>query len=196
MNPSCFGWPSVFNAASATCSACSVKSDCLAACKVLAVKMRQSGAPQTAPVDAGVGEVIPGKQAPSQFGVGPGQVNRGLTPDEQIVCEKLPKKVAPRYQSMVRTGFTDRAAIQFRAGINPFRPKDAKFLRLACDRLLSGGVSKKELKQAYRESFNWTEGTAASHVSVVVALLPVIGLARINGDCLAPVQVKESTLNV
>jgi hypothetical protein len=53
---------------------------------------------------------------------------------------------------------------------NPFATGGPAFMRVACDLLLRGGFTKASLKAALIKEFNWTDGTAGSHVAIACAV--------------------------
>lgn len=67
-------------------------------------------------------------------------------------------------------------------GQNPFATNGPGFLRVACNHLINGGFTKASLRKSLMESFDWTEATAASHVSIAVAILGGFKIAASSGE--------------
>lgn len=160
--------PSIYNQRSTTCAACSFRVTCIDLCRVKATKLTQMRNDENAPV---------------QFGLrAPKNVKRELTSIEKLKLATLPKKVQPRYESMVRRDFDRFVRNAISVGSNPFVNRNgARFLEVACDRLLITGATSGELKTAFQSRFGWTSGTAASHASICMALLPAINAAKLDG---------------
>jgi len=178
-HPSCHGLPSVYNAQSPTCAGCKSRQSCVDACKVL---LRQLMAEQTQP-DPRL--TAPGTAAPVQFDLREGKTPKyELTPEQKETLAGLPKKVGVRYLSMVKKGFDRQVLDAVQRGQNPFVHEGQRFLHLALALMLDGGVTKADLKQRFRADFNWSDGTAASFVSICVALLPALGVGQVEGSFL------------
>jgi hypothetical protein len=61
-------------------------------------------------------------------------------------------------------------------GQNPFRQTGPRYLRVACDMLIAGGLTKATYKARMMKELDWSDGTAGSHVAVACALLYGFGI--------------------
>ena len=88
-------------------------------------------------------------------------------------CEQLaamPRKVAPIAKAMMQDGINVRAKLQ--AGKNPFSEGKWEFIGIACELLLGGGFTKKQLSLRLLEKHQrWQTKTAESYVSISFSLL-------------------------
>lgn len=68
------------------------------------------------------------------------------------------------------------------AGQNPFRGLQPKYMEVACDMLIAGGFTRKELARRFTEEFStWNPRSTSTNVSNVTALLLGSGAAREDG---------------
>lgn len=190
-SPSCYGLPSVFVAESKTCSACVEKGGCVAACHgmlmSLATKMdvttNLAYLERTAKVVTA--QSIPASNptttiaAPAMASL---KVNLTMGAREEALLASVPVRVAKVLKPMLKRGLDARARYRVANGENPFGTGSAPWLRLAGDMLLAGGFTKAKLRVEYVRAYGWSEGTAFSRVSIVVALFPALGIARLAGD--------------
>jgi hypothetical protein len=88
--------------------------------------------------------------------------------------EGFPKKVCQLLDRIESRGVD--LAVAIRAGQNPL-PSPA-FLKMAIDMLLGGGFDRGQLRAAFMTTFDWSDGTAHSHVGQVFALLTGLKVAR------------------
>jgi hypothetical protein len=61
-------------------------------------------------------------------------------------------------------------------GQNPFAKGGPQYLRIVCDMLLRGGLTKAQYKARLVKELDWADGTAGSHVAVGCALLYSFGI--------------------
>lgn len=76
------------------------------------------------------------------------------------------------------------------AVLGGYNPVDTpRFVKHAVDFLLTEGINKRQLKEYYKKTFDWTEATAASHVGIVASLFVGLGVATVDGQ-----DLKKRTL--
>jgi len=103
----------------------------------------------------------------------------GVKPATPVIIrpvEELPKKSQQIVDRIKSTG-ADLGQMML-AGRNPFKSKP-QFLKLACHLLIAipGGVSRDNLRYAFKSKLNWTDGTAAAHVLQATQVLCALGAA-------------------
>lgn len=86
------------------------------------------------------------------------------------------KKAQDQAIALCKAGTLTQIVEAFQKGENPF-PETPRWLRAAGGLLLAGPVSKSEMKASFAQLFGWTDGTAGSHVSIVVSLVMGLGIA-------------------
>jgi len=77
---------------------------------------------------------------------------------------------------------------------NALAESGPQFLRVAVDHLLAGGFTRKELREAFKAELGWGDSTAASHVSMTLALFRSFRIAQAVEDrfVLVPATVCEN----
>lgn len=80
-------------------------------------------------------------------------------------------------------------------GRNPFAVGGSAFMRVACDMLISGGFTRASLKDELMRKLDWTDGTAGSHVSMIVAILASFKLIEIASDRFVIRLNRAATMN-
>lgn len=105
-------------------------------------------------------------------------------PVEKPLPAVLPVKSQELIDRIKRTGI-DIGQLML-TGVNPFRTKPS-FLKLACHLLIAipGGVSRDNLRYAFKSKLNWTDGTAAAHVLQAVQVLRALGAAEEINGCIS-----------
>lgn len=63
-------------------------------------------------------------------------------------------------------------------GENPFDNSGPNYMRVACDMVIGGGFSRAELKLELMSKLGWGDGTAATHVSMISAMLFAFAITR------------------
>lgn len=102
--------------------------------------------------------------------------------ESHSVIAKIPNQKA-QAQAVVlcKSNMIEIAKKEFGEGRNPFL-EGPKYLSVAAEALLEGGFTRSTLKERYVKDLGWTESTSASHVSIVVGLLPAFGIIKQEGD--------------
>lgn len=101
---------------------------------------------------------------------------RAYTDVELAIVSSLPKKVVAMGKQFINTGLSATAHKALLGGSNPFPYDGKRFLHLASKLLLSDGFTRQELKALYMEH-GMSDGTAASHVSMAIALFKAFKIA-------------------
>ncbi|RQT26088.1 hypothetical protein DF037_20580 [Burkholderia contaminans] len=124
------------------------------------------------------------------------KVNLAMGAHEEALLASVPLRVAKVLKPMLKRGLDARARYRIANGENPFGTGSAPWLRLAGAMLVAGGFTKAKLRAEYIRAYGWSEGTAFSRVSIVVALFPALGIARLAGDRLvcAPGAVAKTAV--
>lgn len=94
-----------------------------------------------------------------------------VSAEDQAMVEKLPVKAQPIALSWLKTGVIHQIREGLKENKNAMAGKKPQWLDKLVDGLIQGGFTKGELKNRFMTELEWTEGTAASHVSLGLALL-------------------------
>lgn len=109
------------------------------------------------------------------------KVNRVYTADEEAIMKSLPKKVVVFGKQLIDSGLDKIALKTLLGGSNPFPYDGKRFLHLASKLLLNDGFTRQELKALYMTN-GMSDGTAASHVSMAVALFKAFKITVETGN--------------
>jgi hypothetical protein len=191
--PGCFGFPTCFKHTSDTCLACPA----FATCEVkVAEKMKSMSKKmdlkdfiirhESASIKAGIPLVASSNveldiNRPIKRKQPVAIVKRAYTKAEEVLLESLPKKVVAFGKQLIDSGLAVTARETLLGGSNPFPYDGKRFLHLACTMLLSDGFTRQELKALYMTN-GMSDGTAASHVSMALALFKTFGIAVETGN--------------
>lgn len=94
-----------------------------------------------------------------------------VTAEDQAMVERLPVKAQPIALSWLKNGVIHEIREGLRENKNAMADKKPVWLDKLVDGLLKGGFTKTELRDRFMNELGWSEGTAASHVSLGLALL-------------------------
>ncbi|MFW6855434.1 hypothetical protein ACODYM_29505 [Burkholderia gladioli] len=83
--------------------------------------------------------------------------------------------------ALARSNMIAAINVELPQGKNPFESAPPKYLKVVMDRLLAGGFTKAELKRAFIEQLEHSDSTAASHVSIAIAVLEALQVIRQEG---------------
>jgi len=79
----------------------------------------------------------------------------------------------------------EKRGIDLKAGLmglfNPLQDRP-KFLAFAFDRVLEGGYQKRNLAERFCKEFEWTRGTANSHVGICTSIFSAHNLVKVDGQ--------------
>ena len=196
--PGCFGAASVFSHDSNTCRACPQFDECAGKAlerlqaisetvNVTDLMRKHQRAQQRASIDrhAQQHEEEVKNERIIQRSKPIGQIQRKTTvekvnfevdPATQLAIAKIGNKKAGAFAlTLCQTVTVDEMRKDFRAGLNPF--KSPNWLHAVGNMLCGDPFTRASLKAHYMTEFNWTEGTAGSHVSIAIALITGIGIA-------------------
>lgn len=98
--------------------------------------------------------------------------------DEQVLACIQSKKPKEIVLQMAKSGSLDLMREGLKKGENGLAKTGPSFMREAVYALLDGGFTKLQLRDLFVNRLNWTENTAASHVSIAVAILKSFKLVR------------------
>lgn len=86
----------------------------------------------------------------------------------------------------------EKRGIDLKAGLmgmkNPLRAKP-KFLSLAFDQVILGGYKKRDLAEDFCNAFDWTRGTANSHVGICTSIFSALNLVKVDGQTVKTVEL-------
>ena len=108
---------------------------------------------------------------------------RELTERETKLLDKMPIKVAKRMRPLMRAGIFGQIKPDIVAGRNPFPVYENHFLHTFADLLIrQRKVVKSKMAVVFAQQYGWTPATAASHVSVAIAVFMILELTVDQGD--------------
>jgi len=202
MAPACYGAPSVFGQDSKVCQACPAFDTCMIACQdtlqklqstidvsdilrrhvmarrgVSAEKADQMNTkpsfkfmPSPKNSDAKVERKAPVEKVAFE-----------IPNDLQTVVQGMNKKPANLAIRLARKGLIATIKEELRQGRSPFASvSKPDFLSVTCDELLKGTVTRESLRKAMVSKLKWSNGSAVSHVGIVVQCFEALGI--ITGD--------------
>lgn len=100
--------------------------------------------------------------------------------DHDAMLAKMSVKAREQGTSLIKANALDGIRSDLQAGVNPFATRSPKYLRVACDMLINGGFTRASLKAALMDQLGWKDGSAGSHVSIVMSLMVSFGLVAEN----------------
>jgi hypothetical protein len=204
--PGCYGAASVFSTDSEVCQACVAYAGCgdaslqtLEAIKNMVdvrdilkrhaaarAKARPTPTPAPKPVNASphptAQPAVPPKVARS---TAQDKVEFALTADMTATIARIAaqnKKAADQATTLCKAGRITEARAMLPQGVNPFTESGPAYLRVVCDMLLSGGFTRSQLRVIMAQKLQWTEETAASHISLAIAILGAFRIVGKDGD--------------
>jgi len=202
VHPSCFGLPSVFVATLPACVACASRVRCIPTCHAMLVSLSDK-IDVTAPLaqlertaKVVTAQSIPATDvettiaAPMPAAV---RVNLAIGAPEQTALAALPVRAAKVLKPLLARGGDVRARLALAKGQNPFDADAPRWLQFAGERLIAGRFTKAGLREAFVKEYGWSEATAFSRVSLVVALIPTLRLGHVVGDTVlcAPTPARD-----
>jgi hypothetical protein len=184
MTPRCFGLPSLIHRDSPHCAECPYLNECerVALNKALALsayiqipdviaRLRnrdgQKGQPTAITGVSHITRTTSGEK-----------VRMALTEEDVATVKQMPVKVRRKVELLMKQGKDVAAREALLRGENPFPFEGSGYMHVACELLLAGGFTRAQLRKEYMRRLHWTEGTAYSHVSAVVAISRAIGIAE------------------
>jgi hypothetical protein len=182
----CFGIPSIFSFKSETCNNCAAREECRSAAyaRLLAVadepivkhlisvhQQHEQQKVQALPLDTA--RPVPVSFKPSK--------KRELTEQEEDRLKTVPKKVAAYLRSIWTRSKDVEMNRLFKQGKNPFDPERAKPYHLAFETLSNGRISRENLAKSLMNGLGWTYSAAHSQASMILHVLPALGLAEWDG---------------
>lgn len=169
--PRCFGSPSALAPHTAVCSTCKVLSDCSEQASIMLKRIRGELNVEELIEPPKKGEVVP-KSIPKKLSVKPLPV-RTVT--------GISKKATALVHRIDQLGID--LLTELKAGRNPFENMPPAYMRETCSSLLAGGFTKAQLRDRYLSAFDWSAGSASSHVSFVIPALSFLGVIQERDDC-------------
>lgn len=192
--PACFAAASVFSQDSTICQGCSAFADCSAASleTLMAIKSiinvddllkRHAVARKAAMIakqaidEAAAAEMPPGnlerpvEVRPVERKTQVVPIKFDVSPDENVVLARMPVKPREIALRMLKANDVEGIRLALTEKRNYYAERGPSFLRVAMTMLLNGGFSKLTLRKTFEAELSWTEGTAASHVGIAVAIL-------------------------
>lgn len=109
------------------------------------------------------------------------RVSFDLSPADAAVIDLISqanKKTAAQAVLLAKANKIEAMRVLLPQGQNPFEQTGPSYMRVACSMLTNGGFLRSELKTALMTQLGWSDGTAATHVSIASALLFAFSITR------------------
>lgn len=100
---------------------------------------------------------------------------------ESVIARISNQKAAQQAVILCKANKIEAAREELSKGVNPFT-ECPKYLEVTGAMILEGGFTKTSLRERFEAEIGWKSTTAASHVSIVVSLLPTFNVIKQNGD--------------
>lgn len=98
----------------------------------------------------------------------------------------LPVKARSFATQLCKAGLIAQIKADLKSGGNPLEKTGPKWLSAALTKLIQGGFDRAELRAAFIERLQWSNETAASHVSLAVKLFTMFDIAIEDGGRIVP----------
>lgn len=196
--PACFGAATVFAADSETCKKCVAFRECAdQSVKTLeeirhlinvedllarhskarsvsqeAIKKRDQDAAKKAPPGNPMTPKLPTQPVLRQTEVV--RVKFEQSERDQAIIGKMPVKARPYAVNIIESGVAKKCIEALAARDVAALPAQPEWFVITLTALLRGGFTRTELKQEMIEARGWQDNTAASYVSLSLALLPLV----------------------
>lgn len=97
--------------------------------------------------------------------------------DVQAIIDNLNQKPAALVHRLAKNGMLEVIKTELSHGRNPYASQERRcFLSVTCEKLLSGGYTKKSLEMALMTALSWKKGTASSHYIIVTPAFVALGI--------------------
>ncbi len=207
--PGCFGAASVFSMDSKVCQACpafnvcgdaSIKTleqirdtvnvrDLLARHAAARLRAQQGKPANVAPQPIAVSPIPVAQRAPIAKPVerktAVERVTFSISDDDQHVIAILGEQSSKTKEQAIvlcKQNKINDCRSMLPKGVNPFAKSGPSYLRVACDMLISGPVTKASLRLRLVKELSWTDNTAGSHVAIACALLYAFQITIPDGE--------------
>lgn len=185
--PGCFGFAATHNPSCQVCKACEWNEPCSIKAYEALLEIQKTLdvtdiLRRYASVPAVQGLKIP-SGAPAERPVKATKVKiNEVSPIQRALIATLPKKPQAVAEQLFKKGINIQRELN--SGRNPFVEGRPAFLETPCRLLLErGSFTKSQLKREFLEKYkHWADTTAESHVSIVSALFPALGVTDVKGD--------------
>jgi len=189
MTPLCFGYVTTLDPDSSICSACSEFVACqrqvLNVLHELGEEMDVSDLVHIAVRDTNHNDDHPVLRTTNNGVLSDAEAGKKRTRFELTSAQKQKvDEIKTRYaksERLVRAIFKNGIDLKrtLSRRINPFYDiKSHQYMREVCDLLISGGYTRDQLRKSLGQKFNWTYGTANSHVLTVVHALDALEITE------------------
>lgn len=203
--PGCYGAASVYSSDSSVCRGCVAYETCgstslatlesiRATVDVRDLLKRHAAARAKAEPAPVAPQPIEKRPPPAQPRLANRQIER-KTPQEKVTFELTTemsstieriaaqnKKAADQATTLCKMGRINDMRAMLPKRVNPFAESGPSFLRVVCDHLINGGFTRAELRVAMAQALAWTEETAASHISMAIAILGAFRIVGKDGE--------------
>jgi len=204
--PGCFGAASVYSQDSSVCKGCVAYDQCNSASLATLESIRATvdvrdllkrhavarakAAPapaQTKPLEKSPIKVAQPKVAnkPLTRTTAQERVTFAMTVEMTTTIERIAaqnKKAADQATTLCKMGRINDMRSMLPQRMNPFAEGGPAYLRVVCNHLINGGFTRASLRVAMAQELGWSEETAASHISMAIAVLGAFRIVGKDGD--------------
>ena len=177
----CFGHIATFNPVNQICKSCNDCAACDESVLERAERIRKLGVSvEMAQHKPAVTEQLAKPQRKPQ------PIVSNMTGTPAVKRGKMTVKASETYATIEKRGVDLRAGLA--ESVNPLGNKP-KFLSFAFDHLMTGGYQKRDLAESFCRVFEWTRGTANSHVGICTSIFTALNLAKADGQTVKTVEL-------
>lgn len=174
--PGCFGSAAAHNPNAGICQSCPFMTQCGVRADAMRAVLREI---------AGVSALVEDKprRKPRVSAAQPGDEGKPAAPAPPQAIEGVSKKGAACVRAI--QAYEQKRGINAKEllarGENPFGTDAPKYLHETGAALVEGGFDRKGLKTRLVQNLTWGDGTAGSHVAIVISALPYLDLIEEQG---------------
>jgi len=178
--PGCFGFAATYNVRSQVCQSCSFKDDCAAAAKESVQAL--SGLIDTDSLVKLMHEEAIKKKVAKREQKKAEKASKPELPQKALdLLSGMPNHSARVAKAMLLVGINHRKSLL--AGVNSMRGHKPATVEALFDLLIKGPVSRVALIEALKRGFEYTDGTASSQASIIIAAVQRLGIILERDGC-------------
>lgn len=177
--PGCFGFAVTYNVRSQVCQACSYKEACAEAAKESLNQLSQ--VIDTDSLKKLMHEEAVKRKAAKREERAQQATKPKLPEAVEALISSLPNHAARTARAMIQVGVNHRKSLL--AGVNSMRGQKPATVEILFDLLIAGPTTRQAYIEALLRAFNYTNGTASSQASIVIAAVQKLGIILEQDGC-------------
>lgn len=179
--PGCFGFAVTYNVRSQVCQTCSYKEACAEAAKESIAQLSQIVGTDSL-VKLMQEEAVKRKAAKREEKAQQAASNKPKLPEAvEALISSLPNHAARTARAMIQVGVNHRKSLL--AGVNSMRGQKPATVEVLFDLLIAGPTTRQAFIEALKRAFDYTNGTASSQASIVIAAVQKLGIILEQDGC-------------